>query len=307
MFELRDLRLIVAVCDEGGVTNAGRVLNLTQSAVSHQLGDLERELGSPLFNRIGRKLVPTPLGARLADRAREVLILVDRAEKEVKRLATGTEVSLRVSTECYTVYHWLPGVLQSYRRKYPRTDVEIVSEATRRPIPALLDGEIDLGIVTERSDNPNVAFSPLFRDELVVILSPDHRLARRPFIEAADFRGQRLFTYRVAPTELAYYRQVLQPTGVRPDKIVQMELTEGIVELVRAGMGISVLARWAVAQYLTTGDLVGLPLTAGGFYRDWFAATLATTRDQPYVRDFISAIARTPRMERPKQRIAVVR
>src|SRR2546423_14770761 len=123
MLEMRDLRLVVAICDEGGATNAGRALNLTQSAVSHQLGDLERELGLPLFNRIGRKLIPTTVGARLADRAREVLILLDRAEQEMNRFVNGAEVSLRVSTECYTGYHWLPAGLHSYRRQYPKNDV----------------------------------------------------------------------------------------------------------------------------------------------------------------------------------------
>ena len=182
--------------------------------------------------------------------------------------------------------------------------MEIISEATRRPIPALLDGEIDLGIVTERSANPNLVFTPLFRDEMVVILAPDHPLARRPFIEARDFTGQRLLTYRVDPGEMAFYREVLEPEGVRPQRIVQMELTEGIIELVRGGMGMSVLARWAVSQYLATGDLIALPLTAGGFHRDWFAATLAKTHELPYVRDFISAIARSPGVHRANLKVA---
>jgi DNA-binding transcriptional LysR family regulator len=114
---------------------------------------------------MGKRMVPTVAGLRLLDAARQTLPVLSDAEEDLGRLASGRESVLRLSTECYTCYHWLPGVLERFRERFPRVDVRVVAEVTRQPVPALLDGRIDLGIVhtTERDDR--LDYLPLFRDE----------------------------------------------------------------------------------------------------------------------------------------------
>jgi LysR family transcriptional regulator for metE and metH len=154
ILEIRHLRLVSAVAEHGSLTRAGRVLHLTQSALSHQLLDLEDRLRTALFHRMGKRMVPTVAGLRLLDAARQTLPVLSDAEEDLGRLASGRESVLRLSTECYTCYHWLPACGAS--GAFSQVDVRVV--AVCRPVPALLDGQIGLGIVhhgrDDRLDHP---------------------------------------------------------------------------------------------------------------------------------------------------------
>src|SRR6266571_3327369 len=254
ILETRHLRLVAAVAEHGTLTRAGRVLHLTQSGLSRQLLDLETKLGLPLFHRLGKRMVPTPAGERLLVAARRALPQLSDVEEELRRLAGGRAAILRVSTECYTCYHWLPGVLQRFARRFPQVDVQIVAEATHHPVPALFDGRIDLAIVSNDDHDDRLAYVPLFSDELVALLRPGHPLGAKPFLTAADFADQHLFVY-------------LLPPGVMPRRVSAVPLTEAILELVKGGAGIAVLARWAVGPHLKTGELNAVRLTRHGLER----------------------------------------
>ena len=106
--DIRHLKLIVAVTEEKSVTKAGERLHLTQSALSHQLRDIEERLGTPLFLRLNKRMIPTQAGERLLSSARHVLDELKHAEDEVAQMANHKRGALRISTECYTCYHWLP-------------------------------------------------------------------------------------------------------------------------------------------------------------------------------------------------------
>src|ERR1044071_8782761 len=104
--DLRHLRLVAAVAESGGQTRAARRLNLTQSALSHQLRELEGRLGSPLFTRASRRMVLTPTGERLLASARRVLHEVEALERDLAAEPTNGGGVVRLATECYTCYHW---------------------------------------------------------------------------------------------------------------------------------------------------------------------------------------------------------
>jgi len=98
--EVRHLKLVNAIAEEGSVTSAGKRLHLTQSALSHQLRDIEDRLGTPLFNRVSKKMLLTQAGELLLRSARSVLAELERAEEEIERLATRCEGLLRIATQC---------------------------------------------------------------------------------------------------------------------------------------------------------------------------------------------------------------
>jgi len=306
VLDVRHLKLIETVAEHGSLTRASHYLHLTQSALSHQLRDLESALGAPLFHRSGKRMVPTQAGARLLQTARETLRTLESAEADVRRIATGQETALRLSTECYTCYHWLPRVLAVYRERFPNVNVQVDAAATHAPLPVLLAGKLDLAIVLERPADPRVRYTPLFDDENVVILPVGHPLARKRYIEPADLEDQTLFMYAVPREESTLFRRILDPAGVNPKRVSTMQLTEAIVELVKGGLGVSVLARWAVASELENGGLVARPLTAKGYHRRWYAATLRDGRTPPHLAEFIRLIATGPGLLRsvPKPRPA---
>lgn len=291
MFDTRHLKLIVAVSEEKSVTRAGERLHLTQSALSHQLRDIEERLGTPLFSRVNKRMILTQAGERLLQSARQVLDELKRAEDDIAQIAAGDHGSLRISTECYTCYHWLPEMLKEFNRKFPKVEVKILLEATHRPIQALLNGKLDFAIVSENERDKRLIYKPLFQDEVVVIMAPHHPLAARPYITAKDFAGQTLFSYS-PPSESTLYNKILLPAGVKPARFSEVQLTEAIIEMVRAGLGISALARWAVARQIASGKLVARPLTRRGFHRQWYAALLKNDFTPAYVTEFVDLLSR---------------
>src|SRR5205823_912724 len=267
ILETRHLRPVAAVVEHGTLTKAGRVLHMTQSGLSRQLLDLETRLGLPLFHRLGKRMVPTPAGECLLVAARRTLPQLSDVEEDLRRLAGGRTAILRVSTECYTCYHWLPGVLQRFARRFPRVDVQIVAEATHHPVPAPLAARTALPTGSTADPADRLAYAPLSTAERVALLRPDHPLSPKPFPTAADFVNQHLFVYLLPPGENDVFTKLLSPAGVMPRRVSGVQLTEAILELVKGGAGIAVLARWAVAPHLKTGELTALPLTRRGLQR----------------------------------------
>jgi LysR family transcriptional regulator, regulator for metE and metH len=294
LLETRHLLLVHEIAEQGGVTRASKRLFLTQSAVSHQLLDLERRLGTRLFHRAGKRMVPTVAGQRVLEAAQSALGRLQQLEDDLRRIALGQEAVLRLSTQCYTCYHWLPAILSEYQRRFPHVDVQIIAEATQQPLVALLDGRIDLGIVHEDSDDERLSYSKLFRDELLLVMSAEHRLARKRHVDAEDLRAEHLILYGVPLPEMLFYREVLVPAGVQPRKISHIQLTEAIVELVRANVGVTVLARWAAAPYLSDGRLASVRISARGLPRQWYAATIKQTPVPLHLREFIQMIRLGP-------------
>ena len=290
--DLRHLRLVAAVADAGGQTRASRRLNLTQSALSHQLRELEARIGAPLFIRASRRMVLTPIGERVLLSARRVLHEVENLERDlVTDQERGGAGVVRLATECYTCYHWLPAVVRAFREEWPQVDVRIVAEATADPVKALLDGALDLAIVAGDVDERRLGCTSLFEDEQVVVVAPGHPLAARAFVSPEDLRDEHLILYTTHSSESTVLREVLRPAGVEPRHLTRVQLTEAIVELVKAGLGISVLARWAIAPQLRDGSLVGVPLTARGFHRQWWAVTRQRDSAPAYQRSLLDLLA----------------
>ena len=306
--EIRHLELVRAIAEEGTVTRAGLRLHLTQSALSHQLRDAEERLGLQLFDRVGRRLVLSAAGERLLASARSVLAELGRVEAELRGGAAKPRELIRLTTQCNTVYHWLPSRLRRFQRLHPDVELEVVAGATDDPIPALAGGQLDLAIVHRHARDSRLRFRPLFRDEMVVVMSPAHRLARARFVAAADFAPERLVLYSNPRESNLVFREVLIPAGISPRRVTHIQLTEAIVELVKASLGISVLPRWSVAPQLDRGELVARPLTRGGKYRAWSAAY--RSRGTPaHVLSFVELLAKHPlplgTTARERRRIAV--
>jgi len=289
--EIKHLRLVSAIARAGSVTRAGDVLNLSQSALSHQLRDIEDRLGTPLFHRVGKRMVLTPAGDSLLRAAIQVLDIVERTEHEIRSAGRTDAGRLRITTQCYTAYHWLPGLLKEYRLRHPHVEVQVDADATPRPIKSLLDGRIDLAIMSDRVRDRRLATRPLFEDELLVIMAPNHRLAGRAVVEPHDLADETVIIYP-PKEESTLLQRVLIPAGVTPRALQQVQLSEAIVELVKAGLGVATMARWAVDPYVRVGALRTARLTRKGFRRRWDAVMLRDMAGTAFAKDFIDLIVR---------------
>jgi LysR family transcriptional regulator, regulator for metE and metH len=289
--EIRHLRLVAGIADAGSMTAAADRLCLTQSALSHQLRDIEARVGTPFFTRLGRRMVLTAAGRRVLDTARRVIGDVQRTEEDLRRLAGHTDGSIRVCTECNTGYHWLGPLLTSFRRKHPRVMVHVAAEATGDPVPALLDGRVDLAILIDPEADRRLRLRPLFGDEMVAIVAKTDPLAKRRWISAEELAAQHLLLYSSNPDDSFTYRRVLRPAGLTPARVSFIMLTEAMIELARAGAGVGILPRWSAQRAIAGGGVAALSLTRRGMRRQWVAATLAAQPDPPYLVDFLDLLA----------------
>ena len=290
--EVRHFSLVNEIASTGSVTRAAERLHLTQSALSHQLRDIESRLGIQLFLRLGKKMVLTPPGERVLSAARRVLDEISRTEEDLKLMSQNGKGVLRLCTQCNTGYHWLPPLLQSFHRKYPGVDVQIMVNATDRPIEALLEGQIDLAVVTSEVDDKRLAAEPLFDDELVAVVAPAHPFAKRSSIQPEDFADEHLIIYSADPQDSYTFLRILRPAHVEPARVSQVPLTEAILELVKAGLGVSVMARWAIEPAIKTGAVKAVRIGKGGVFRSWTAVTLRERVEPKWQREFVNLLSR---------------
>jgi LysR family transcriptional regulator for metE and metH len=268
--EIRHFQLVVAVADSGSLAAASLQLNLTASALSHQLRDAEERLGARLFQRRHRRLLLTGAGERLLASARRVLA-------EVDGVGTGRDCPedlIRISTGCYTVYGWLPPVLRRWQPEHPRVELRIVLEATRQPIPALLRGELDLALTTETPRSARLRPTRLFSDELFLLLPADHPLVRRGRpVTPSEVAREHLLVYDAPREQIDVFTRVLWPARLEPRRVSRVPLTEALIELVRGGVGAATVPDWMLPADRTGLGIVRL--TPGGIHRRWSAVTLA--------------------------------
>jgi LysR family transcriptional regulator for metE and metH len=245
-------------------------LFLTQPALSHQLADLERQVGTAIFNRIGKRLVPTAAGARLLETALETLQSLGDMERELKLFASGKIGALRVTSQCFTSYHWLPLVLPEFLALHPHVEFEIMPEFSANALAALTSGAADLALVYDPPAHKHVESFKLFDDEMVLIAAPGHPLAAKPFVAAQDFADVHLLLHYRDPEGSSLFQRVLIPNQVTPAKVSAVRLTEAIVALAAAGIGCAVVPRWTVAPALREGKLAATRVTEAGLYRGWY-------------------------------------
>ena len=285
--EFRHLRTIKAIHEAGGLARAADQLNITQSALSHQIKGLEDQAGVELFVRRSKPMKLSPAGQRLLRLAEQVLPQVEALQEEFSGLRAGSSGRMHIAIECHACFEWLFPVLESFRKSWPDVDVDIRPGLAFDALPALLKEEVDLVVSSDPEDLPGVTFTELFDYKPVFVASSQHPLTDKPYVDAEDFRGQTLITYPVDRSRLDVFSQLLTPAKVEPAAIRQVELTAVILLLVASNRGVAVLPDWVVREVKYSSDYVTRPLTKEGITRRLYAATRSEDVEKAFVRDLI--------------------
>jgi LysR family transcriptional regulator for metE and metH len=290
--ELRHLDLVRTAVEEGGLTRAGKRLGLSQSALSHQLRAVEEQFGVTLFHRVGRRLALAPAGERILQTARLVIPEMERTEIELRQNSNQVHGTIRLAAECYSCYQWLPGIIRRFVRNNPAVDLQILTGTTDKLIEALLGNELDVAIVSQPARDRRLKIVELFEDELVAVTAAGHSLAGKAYLRPKDFSSETLYSYQSLSTSPLYLR-MLRTAGIRPKEVSKIPLTEAILQLVKNGFGLAVLARWTVQPYLANGEYRTYPITARGLRRKW-CAVIRSNKNPP---DHLTALLQALRHE----------
>ena len=290
ILEVRHLRILAAIADHGTVSAATKHVYLTQSAISHQLIELEQRLGLPFFHRTPKGMIPTEAGAEMIAVARDVLARLAAAEASVLRSSPRSAGRLRVGTDSALALAWLPAAVGIVRRRLPHIRAELVPDTTAHGVDALFEGRYELAVVADAAPDPRLDVVPLFDEELVAIVAPGHRLADRVCLAAGDLRVEQLAVHAARPAEQRWLSERLAAAGLEPMRLTTVTLTEAILGLVEAGEAVAVVPRPAAEGAARAGRVRALRIGQTGLRRRWQLVTLATGVSALHVQCFASAV-----------------
>ena len=298
ILELRHLRTLVALREGGNLLRAATLLNLTQSALSHQIKQLEEHHHATLFERKSVPLRFSAAGQRLLQLADAILPQVAETERDLVRLGQGVAGQLRIAVECHTCFDWLMPAMDVFRQRWPEVELDIVSGFQADPVGLLYEQRADVAIVADIDATESIDYHALFRFEIVALLARDHALVDQPFLSAQDFAGDTLITYPVPDDMLDIVRQVLAPAGIVVPRRTT-ELTVAMLQLVASKRGIATLPLWAAQNYLKRNYVQAKRITAGGLTGRLYAASLPALSARPYLTDFVSIVRETSYLNLP--------
>ena len=287
MLERSHLSIMRAVERQGSLTAAARDLHLTQSALSHAIGKLERAVGTPLWRREGRSLQLTQAGQHLLEVANRLLPQIEHAEQSLQAFARGTRGNLRIGMECHPCYQWLLKVVARYLPRWPDVDVDVKQKFRFGGIGALLDHEIDLVVTPDPEPRAGLQFVPVFDYEQVLVVGRSHPLARARHVEPAQLAGEVLISYPVQQERLDVFTLFLTPAGVTPREHRTVESTDLMLQMVAAGRGVAALPRWLVRENATRAAVVPVRLGRKGVPKQIHLGLREVDATTSYLRGFI--------------------
>lgn len=286
--DIKYFKLIQTITKEGNIANSSEKLFLTQSALSHQLKELEDRLGFKVFYRTRNKWKLTEEGVELHKIANKVLHTIEQGFNTIKQIKAGSKGVIKVSTECYSFYQGLPGFIQKMEILYPDIEVDLILEATHQPISKLLSKEIDIAIVTSKPSADLLSSTKLFEDEIFAIMHKENVFNKLEHINEIDFENVHLIIHSFPLETVSVYEQFLKPNKITPIKISAIPLTEVSLEMVNANMGVMCMPKWALKSIKISEDLVFKRIGKHGLKRSHYLVVRKEDKNKKYINDFIS-------------------
>ena len=256
---LDHLKAFADVVELGSFSAAAERLNLTQPAVSLQVRQLERRLGTTLIERVGRKARPTAAGTELLLHAARIDAAVQAALEAVARQSERVMGTVRIGTGATACIFLLPALLQSLRRRHPRLEIVITTGNTGEISRAVEDNRLDLALVTMPVSSRSLEIEPVLKDPFMVIGPPQTRLPV-PASPAA-LAELPLLLFEPGGNTRRLSDEWFAQAGLSPRPVMSLGSVEAIKELVRAGLGCSILPGIAVRGDAASGALTAQPLS----------------------------------------------
>ncbi len=286
--EIKYFRLIKTIAEEGSIANSAEKLFLTQSALSHQLRELEERLGFKVFLRTRNKWELTDEGVELYKLGSTILESIEKGFQNIEQLRTGSVGTIKVSTECYSFYQGLSAFIQKMGLLYPGINVDLILEATHQPIPKILSNEIDIAIITSKPENETLSSIEIYEDEIFAIMHKENMLNKAEFLNANDFSDTHLVIHSFPLETVSVYDQFLKPNKITPYKISAIPLTEVALEMIDANMGIMCMPKWALKSFRLSDDLIFKRIGRNGLKRTHHLVFRKSDKAKKYINDFIS-------------------
>jgi LysR family transcriptional regulator, low CO2-responsive transcriptional regulator len=265
----RQLRAFASLARTGSFTQTARELRLSQSAISHSMKALEQEVRCRLLDRLGKTVILTQAGEQLLAHTERILAEMTAARERLGELGKWGHGRLRVCASTTACQYILPAVLREFKESFPQCVIQIEPGDTPAALELLRRNRIDLALSLEPKTDSGFEFRPLFEDELQFMVSPSHAWARAGRVERSEIVRQKFILY----TKTSYLYEMIEKYFYSEKMVlptsIELGNMEAIKELVKLGLGISILAPWVAQKELAEGSLCALPLGKRKLKRRW--------------------------------------
>jgi DNA-binding transcriptional LysR family regulator len=265
----RQLRAFAVLARTGSFTETARELHLTQSGVSHSMKALERETGCRLLDRLGKKVVLTQAGEQLLHHTTKILLEMAHAQDALARLGKWGKGRLRLGASTTACQYILPAVLREFKESFPDYAVTISPGDTSDLVSLLLRHKIDLALTLAPEKEPQLHFHSLFSDDLQFILGPMHPWAQSGRVERSDIPRQNYILYNKHSVTFRLVENYFRTEHMVLNTVIEMGSMEATKELVKLGLGVSILAPWVAKKEIEAGSVTALPLGRRKLQRHW--------------------------------------
>jgi LysR family transcriptional regulator for metE and metH len=269
------------------LVNSTKKLFLTQSALSHQLKELEEGLGFKVFLRKRQQWELTEEGTEFYKLSIEVLEQMEKGLKKIEKIRTGSVGDINVGTECYSFYQGLSGFVQKMGVLYPKIKVDLRFGSTYNPIKNLVAEDIDIAIVTTKPEDDSLTCIEIFNDEIFALMHHENPLNQLPYLEAEHFEDAPIIIHSFPLETVSIHCHYLSHHNITPKNISAFPLTEVALEMVSANMGIFCVPRWKIKSFKLSENIVFKQIGNQGVKRTHYLVIRKVDAHKKYIKDFI--------------------
>ncbi|GAB3019819.1 LysR substrate-binding domain-containing protein [Bowmanella dokdonensis] len=278
VLEVKHLKTLLALERAGSLAQAADLLFVSQSALSHQLRELENRIGTRLFERKTDPLQFTSQGTSLLNLAREVIPRIRAVEQELRQ-HQGSVRELKIGIECHACFQWLLPAIAQFNGQQQEVNLDLIGENLFDGIGELERQSLDLLFTDDRIAADRLSYEAIGEFELVLVMAPQDSLAQRPFIQPEDLRDKKLLTYPVPLAKLDIFRRFLQPARCQPGSVKTVANSSVMLQMVAAGLGVAAVPDWLVRDFDRQQLLVVKTLAREGLFRPLYAAYAPERQD----------------------------
>ena len=265
----KQIRAFCALARTGSFTQTARELHLTQSGVSHAMKALEGDVGCRLLDRLGKKVVLTQAGEQLLHYAARILRDMEGARESMAQMGKWGHGRLRLGASTTACQHIIPPVLREFKESFPQHAITIEPGDTMALVHSLLRHRIDLALTLEPEKEPQLDFHPLFSDELQFVVGALHPWAQAGRVDRAEIPRQHYILYSKSSVTFRLVEHYFRREEMVLNTVIELGSMEATKELVKLGIGVSILAPWIARKEIEEGSLVALPLGRRKLERRW--------------------------------------
>lgn len=265
----RQLQAFQVLSKTGSFTETAKTLHLSQSAISHSMKALERNVGCRLLDRVGKRALLNQAGEQFLVHVEKILQEMNQARSALRHLGQWGQGRLRVSATPTACQYLLPSVLREFKESFPKCTILIEPADTPQALDLLRQNRVDIALSLEPPNEERISFRPLFTDELKFIVSPLHPWAKSGKVPREDLSRQNYILYNKNSYTFRLISRHFSQESIQLRSFLELGSMEAIKELVKLGLGVGILTPWIAQKEIEEGSLVAVPLGRRKLRRNW--------------------------------------